>query len=99
MTIKKLKTSKSEKAIQKIFKDVPMSFAILKRELTPDNTEVKVNKKGKVTSLKFVNTFVNAKGKKITKKYTVPKKQYFVIFDVITTGLTCTNYEGEFTFR
>ena len=99
MTIKKLKTSKSEKAIQKIFKDVPMSFAILKRELTPDNTEVKVNKKGKVTSLKFVNTFVNAKGKTVTKKYTVPKKQYFVVFDVITTGLACTNYEGEFTFR
>ena len=96
--IKKMKTSKEEKALQKALAYNIGFFTIEKRTLTSENTEVKVNKKGKVTSVKFVRTFTNNKGKTITKKYTIPKKEYVAGNGTVTINLISRNYQGSFTY-
>ena len=94
-TVKTLKNV--SKDIKKLFAKTPITFTILKRTLTMDNTEVKFNKKGAVTSVKYFWTYTNNKGKLLTKRFTVPKKDYYYADGSIVIKETSKNYTGDFS--
>lgn len=92
-----IKALKADGSLKKALSKTPMTFAITKARLTNDNTDVKINKKGKITKVQYVVETTNKKGKIKLKKYTVPKKDYVVENDErIVLKDSSKNYKGEF---
>ena len=92
-----IKALKADKSLKKALAKMPMNFNITKAKLTSENTDVKINKKGKVTSVKYLVRVTNKNGTVKVKKYTVPKKDYTIVNgEKVVIKDSSRNYEGEF---